>query len=335
MRRCDLSKSRWMAVGVLAAGLWLNPPAHGDAITGIVSFGDSLSDVGNYYAATNGLSPPTAFGYAPGLFTNGSNWVQYLAKDLGVAAPTASSSGGMDYAYGGAMTGTGDTSSTFVTATGSVTVSVPNIGQQISTYLSEHTPTPSQLYTIWGGANDILNGNSSNPTALLTSVLGNIKDDIATLAAAGAKQFLVGNLPPLNLIPAGLASTPAQQAGLAQFSVAFNQGLQSEATALQQALGVQIHILDVYSLFNSVIADPAKYGFTNVTSPALTNGSNGQGYLFWDTVHPTTQADRYVGALGAQTVPEPSSWLLFAVALTAVGGWARCRRAPSQPTASQ
>ena len=87
----------------------LRRAGRGSAITGIVSFGDSLSDVGNFYAATGGASPPAAYGYDSGRFTNGMNWVEYLAKDLGVAAPTASVNGGTDYAYGGAMTGTGYT----------------------------------------------------------------------------------------------------------------------------------------------------------------------------------------------------------------------------------
>jgi phospholipase/lecithinase/hemolysin len=314
-----------MALAVLVAGLILNRPAHAEPITGIVSFGDSLSDVGNYYAASGGASPPTALGYAPGNFTNGMNWVQYLAKDLGLPAPTPSSSGGLDYAYGGAMTGTGYTSSTFVTAAGSITESVPNIGQQIADYLSNHTPTASQLYTIWGGGNDVLNGNQTNPAVLLV----NIRNDVEALAAAGAKQFLIGNLPPLNLIPAAAGLSTAQQAGLGQFTAAFNQGLQMEATSLEHALGVQIHVLNVDALFNNVMGNPSKYGFTNVTGAAVLNGSNGQGYLFWDTVHPTTQADQYIAGLATESVPEPSSWMMFAAALAAIGGWACRRRASS------
>src|ERR1700679_1974888 len=98
--------------------------ARGGQVTGIVSFGDSLTDVGNYYAATGDVSPPSGLHYDNGRFSNGLNWVEYLAKDLGVPAPTASTSGGTDYAYGGATTGTGTTVSTFINAT----ATVPNIG---------------------------------------------------------------------------------------------------------------------------------------------------------------------------------------------------------------
>jgi phospholipase/lecithinase/hemolysin len=301
----------------LAAGLFLIGTAEGGEITGIVSFGDSLSDEGNYYAATGGVSPPTADGYAQGEFTNGLNWVRYLAQDLGVAAPMASVNGGTDYAYGGAMTGNGTTVSTF----GPGTAAVPNIGQQIADYLGSQTPTAGQLFTIWGGANDVLNGGQTDPRVLLQ----NIGTEITTLAMAGAKQFLVGNLPPLNLTPVGATLSPVEQAGLAQFSYYFNVGLKSEAASLASALGVKINVLDVYSLFNDAVANPGKYGFTNVTDPAFLSNPSGDGHLFWDTIHPTTQADQFIGNLAAQTVPEASSMMLFASALMAMGARARWR----------
>jgi phospholipase/lecithinase/hemolysin len=318
MRPMGFGGWQWTALLVLAAALLGGRPAHGGPITGIVSFGDSLSDVGNFYAATGGTVPPASYGYDPGRFTNGPNWVEYLAKDLGVAAPTASVNGGTDYAYGGAMTGTGTTTSTFLGAT----VNVPNTGQQISTYLASHTPTASQLFTIWGGANDFLNGGQTNP--LIPAQ--NIATEITTLADAGARQFLIPNLPPLGDLPTTSGMGAATVQGLNALSTAFDAILAAETTPLEKSLGVQIHILDVNSLFNDVIADPAKYGLTNVTASALLSGSNGQGYLFWDTVHPTTQVDQIIGGIGAQSVPEPSSWILFGTALVVAAGSTVCRR---------
>ena len=134
-----------------------------------------------------------------------------------MAAPTASVNGGTDYAYGGAMTGDGTTFSTF----GPASAMVPNMGQQISDYLGSNTPTAGQLFTLWGGANDVLNGGQTDPTVLLQ----NLGNEITTLAMAGAKQFLIGNLPMLNLTPVGLSLPPAEQAALAQFSYYFNLGL--------------------------------------------------------------------------------------------------------------
>ncbi len=197
---------KWTALCVLGAFVAGGGTAYGDAISGIVSFGDSLSDVGNYYAATGGAVPPASYGYDPGRFTNGPNWVEYLARDLGVAVPTASLKGGTDYAYGGATTGTGTTSSTFLGAT----ETVPNIGQQVATYLASNTPTAGQLYTIWGGANDFLNAGQTNPLIPVE----NIAAEITALANAGAKQFLIPNLPPLGAVPAASSMSAATIQGL-------------------------------------------------------------------------------------------------------------------------
>jgi phospholipase/lecithinase/hemolysin len=281
--------------------------ARGDQITGIVSFGDSLSDVGNAYLGSGKTQPTPVSAYYQGHFSNGPIWLESMAKDLGIAAPTASLSGGTDYAFGGAQTGTG-----YANFAG---FQVPNIGTQIEMYLAHHAPSPTQLFTIWGGANDVLFGTQPNPA---TSI-ANIGQEITRLADAGARQFLVPNLPPLDKIPAASGLTPAQQQGLALFTQSFNQGLQNEVSYLAKTLGVNIHLLDVNSLVNSAIANPSQYGFTNVTNAALTSGSDGTGYLFWDPYHPTTQADAIVGDIAARSVPEPSTLLVFATALGAFG----------------
>ena len=69
------------------------------------------------------------------------------------------------------------------------------------------------------------------------------------------------------------------------------------------------------------MANPADYGFTNVTGSAINSSLNGNGYLFWDAEHPTTAADAYVAQLAAQSVPEPSTLLMFAttIGFVAVG----------------
>ena len=195
-------KTTWGATIALAAMTFLATHAHADQITSIVSFGDSLSDVGNDYLASGGTQPAPVADYSNGRFTNGGNWLDYLAHDLGVAAPTASLAGGSDYAYGGAQTGTGTTQY----APGQ---NAPNVDSQIATYLASHTPTSTQLFTIWAGANNLLIGNQSNPTIPAQD----IAKEITTLAEAGAKQFLIPNLPLLGAIPASSGLPAAQQQG--------------------------------------------------------------------------------------------------------------------------
>ena len=59
--------------------------------------------------------------------------------------------------------------------------------------------------------------------------------------------------------------------------------------------------MDIYSLFEDVLADPNQYGFTNATevSPNYTvpdNFDNSDGYVFWDDIHPTTETHEEIAS---------------------------------------
>ena len=276
-------------------------------ITGIVAFGDSLSDVGNtFLEAGIPPSPP----YYQGHYSNGPIWLEYLANSLGVAAPTPSLAGGTDYAWGGAETGNGL----------SPIYNTPNIGIQISTYLASNTPNSTQLFTIWGGADDFLHGGRTNPAV----PVDNLISEITRLAAAGGKQFLVPNLPLLGDLPATNTMPQPVRDGLNALSLGFDLLLHNELNTLQQSLGIAIHQVDINSLFQNIIADPGAYGLTNVTDPAyLDPNYNGQGYLFWDTVHPTTEIQAVIGAAAFATVPEPCSLTLVLIAAPLLLAWRR------------
>jgi phospholipase/lecithinase/hemolysin len=83
-------------------------------------------------------------------------------------------------------------------------------------------------------------------------------------------------------------------------------------------------VLDVYGLTESVINNPSLFGLTNVTTDAVqeNGGTNAQGYLFWDFVHPTTYADSLIAAAA---VPEPSSVVLLGMALVTLAVWTGMR----------
>src|SRR5262249_11534591 len=101
-----------------------NGAAKAGPFTSLVVFGDSLSDVGNVFLATGGLTPPSP-PYAPGRFSNGPIWIDDLAAGLGLASPNpALLPGGTDFAFGGAESGSG------FTAAG-----VPNLETQVGAYL--------------------------------------------------------------------------------------------------------------------------------------------------------------------------------------------------------
>jgi phospholipase/lecithinase/hemolysin len=288
--------------------LLLSGLARAEPLTGVVVFGDSLSDVGNVYTATGGAAPPPP--YAHGRFTNGSDWVQQFATREGIAAPTASLKGGTDYAYGFAQTGMG-TSQTSIPG-----LSVPNMGTQINTYLGSNTPKSGQLFVVWGGANDFFNGQT-NPAV----PAANITADVKTLANAGATNFLVLNLPALGNTPFGSTLPSAQKQALNGLTAAFNSNLSNDLSQLQASdPAIAIHTVDTATLLQQIQANPSAYGFTNVTDSALLTGHVGDsGYLFWDTVHPTTQGHAFIAAAAVQAVPEPSTLILMGLGLAGAG----------------
>jgi phospholipase/lecithinase/hemolysin len=291
---------QYCLVAFLAA-VWLNPPVRAGDITGIVSFGDSLTDTGNLFAATGQPGAP----YYEGRFSNGPVWVEYLANQLGVAAPTPSLLGGTDYAWAGAATGDG------LAGNG-----VPNTGFQISTYLASSTPGATQLFTLWAGANDFLGYGQTDPSV----PVANIGGEITTLANAGAKFLMVPNLPLLGDLPATNTLPQDQRDALNQLTSSFDSLLHSELGQLRQSLGITIYEPDINGFLQNALANPAQYGFTNVTTSALGDGVlSGQGYLFWDDIHPTTVGHQLLaGVAAASMVPEPGSMILMVSGLAAL-----------------
>jgi hypothetical protein len=190
-------------------------------------------------------------------------------------APTPSTSGGKDYAYGGVHTGSGTTKL--------VIFNFPNIGTQISSYLSSNTPPANGLFVVWGGGNDFLDGQTDPSVPV-----NNIVQHVTALANAGAKTVLVPNLPALGEVPRNRGT--ASEGTFNTLSSQFDSMLKTSLTSLATSLNIHIDQLDVASFFSSAIANPSQYGFTNVTLPADNNGtvvSNPDQYLFWDDIHPT------------------------------------------------
>ena len=86
---------RGKLAGLAALGLLAGPiSGWAGGVDALYAFGDSLSDVGNIFAATGGVGPGAP--YANGQFSNGPVWVQDLAGDLGLAPLKPSLAGGTD-----------------------------------------------------------------------------------------------------------------------------------------------------------------------------------------------------------------------------------------------
>ncbi|MCA1685076.1 MAG: PEP-CTERM sorting domain-containing protein, partial [Planctomycetia bacterium] len=199
-------------------------------------------------------------------------------------------------------------------------------------FLASHRLDANQLVTVWGGANDFLHANVTDPSL----VANNLGIEITALAAAGGKFFLVPNLPQLGNLPATSSLPALSQAQLNGLTQAFNAQLTTTLNQLQTNLGITVYRVDVDNIVQSARLNPAAFGFTNVTqdvidTPAL--AGNATGYLFWDSVHPTTAGQAIVGNAAFSAVPEPSSVVLLVIAggcLAVPGVRARRRSAPAR-----
>lgn len=264
--------------------------AHAAPFSQIVVFGDSLSDTGNAYDQLGTLAMDPA-DYYMGRFSNGPVWVEYLAQQLQLAPPVANevSSAGRNYAFGGAYT----------EGSGLVQLFINDIDEQVPDFINnDGGPTGDELIVVLGGANDFFNGQT-NPATPVNS----LTDDITALYNAGGRHFLVANLPLLGQTPDNRGTS--NEAPYDARSTQFNSLLWTSLDNLETTLpGAEFFRVDTEALITDAIQNPAAFGFTNVTDPALgLTGIDPDTYLFWDGVHPTTQ--------GHQLLADNAATVLF------------------------
>lgn len=284
---------------VIGAGLVALSASTASAQSRFVTFSDSLSDPGNLYIAIAGTKPPSP-PYWNGHFSNGLTWIEQITGTAVNFFQPLSNTASVNYAFGGART---DTSA-----------SPPGILAQIATYLGRGGTFAAQdRVALWGGANNIFQelerattGGSVTP-ATITAVANAAAADMGAAAraavAAGAKQFIVLNLPDLGQAPAFL-NTPGQN-GATLASLTFNAALADQIAALKAANpGLNIIMINAADLFSQVAANPAAFGFTNASQACLSNPTCAtatravqNSYAFFDGVHPTTAGHALVAAV--------------------------------------
>ncbi|PZR74593.1 MAG: hypothetical protein DLM73_07350 [Chthoniobacterales bacterium] len=282
------------------------------AFSQIIVFGDSLSDDGNVKDRTENTSggvvsyPSGNYNYANGRFTNSAStspgspvfvgtWHEQLAQTfLGLPAATYSLGGGTDSAFGGATTKDGTSERTVISnptpfGGGQLTITVNNMGKQISDYLASHVVDPNALYIVWGGGNDLFDDDSAASVSATASRAAAL---VNRLALAGAKYILVPNVPPLGVVPNYLGNEP-KMGSLNAASQAYRSQLNANLDSTVAALAVQgitptIYRLDVWANFVRITANPFAYGFGDVQNSSQGHSVVPDNFLFWDDIHPTT-----------------------------------------------
>ncbi|KWI25182.1 SGNH/GDSL hydrolase family protein [Burkholderia stagnalis] len=241
----------------------------------VVSFGDSLSDVGTY--------SQILLGFGGGRFTTnpGQVWTQNVATYYGDTLQPANqggfgiplqATGGLGYAQGGSRV-------TLQPGIGHADASVPNsdfaqatttpIADQVKQYLSQHGSfNAGQIVLINGGANDIFYQAAALQAGAITQTqlqlnIGTAAKQLAGLVqqivAAGATHVFVSNVPDIGGTP--LALQGGTQAVFTPLSGLFNKTLAGTLAALQVD-PTKYKLVDVFTWQDGIAAAYQANGFT-------------------------------------------------------------------------
>jgi len=310
---------------VIAAGLGAAPAAAEslNPFRAVSIYGDSLVDDGNTYRLTGETIPPSP-PYYEGRFSNGPVWAEYITRDFEARGKPA---GNYGFAGAQALPGRGD---------------VPGLGLQIglSTRQLLATRDLNSVAMMLIGSNDIISAADAgrDTEAAGAAAARAVFGGALALYGLGVDHVLFSTLPPMALTPRYTMVQPELAEPVARGAAAFNSTLLGLLPALS-ALDLSYTTFDLNGLLLNAIADPATYGFTNVTDPCLTLGPGGfaicdtpGAYLFWDDLHPTAAAHQQIAALVAAELapvplPAPAALLLAGLAAVLVVGRRRSARA--------
>lgn len=298
-----------LALAILGAN------AQAQSFSRIYFIGDSLSDSGQF---------GSRFTTNPGQV-----WAQDLASRLGNEA-LPSTQGGSDYAAGGARVVVDDKADP-TKPVGPTNPVLPSMTTQARHMLAMQGGRldGQALYSVWGGPNDLFAAalDPFHANEIIAESLIGQATLINRLSQAGARYILVPNIPDLGMAPA-FAGSPWLAALASRMSNSYNQNLD----LLLSRSPANIIPLNVSNLLHEVMAEPAAYGFSNVTDTAcgsvssrlctaadLVEPNADQTYLFADGVHPTTAGHRMVADYAQSVLNAPARMAVLAPAANTAG----------------
>lgn len=259
-------------------------------INKIVNFGDSISDTGNIYNASEWKFPNDDSWFL-GRFSNGFVWTEYLALAKDIPVYTWAIGGAEGKKKYGLLTG---------------------IDGQIDSYLnymqlSKNYEPKNTLVTLEFGLNDFVNDDRT-----VSEVSNDFAKALERLTASGIDNIIVLNLPDATTAPQFKYAEAGKVDKVRSKFIAYNAFL-GEEVARHRSKGVNVRLYDTWALFERILQAPQDFGFRNVadscldinrSSPAdylmshdLRPGCSASGsdtYLFWGVTHPTTKAHNVI-----------------------------------------
>ncbi|HQC79472.1 MAG TPA: SGNH/GDSL hydrolase family protein, partial [Accumulibacter sp.] len=210
---------------------------------------------------------------------------------------------------------------------------VSDTGKQIQQFMAAN-PTgfgADQLVLFWAGSQNLLQaaltGHLITGLEMVSRAIDELASELRMIDRNGARRVLLPNQIDASSAPyfADPALPPGIRSLLSVLTVDFNRQLSALLATLMSdpAFQADLYTVDMFGLVNAVENAPSAFGFDNVTVPLITDPSavNGDRYLFWDSIHPTTQGHRLLADAAFRALPSPSTLLLVLVALGALAAF--------------
>jgi phospholipase/lecithinase/hemolysin len=209
----------------------------------------------------------------------------------------------VNFAFGGATTGAANATAAFAPELDAAVraAGLELVGLETTLELALQTldgvDGARDVFWVWAGLNNYLIGGL-DPTVAPGQLVAAMESLYAEL---GARLFVVPNLFRGGMLPLAAALPPGAADGLSALTAAHNAVLASALAGFAATHpDATVVPVDVAAIFASFAANPT---FTNLTEScvdvALPQGLGCEGWLFFDTVHPTSAAMAYVAQAAA------------------------------------
>ncbi|KAF3013731.1 hypothetical protein E8E14_006402 [Neopestalotiopsis sp. 37M] len=265
-----------------------------------ITFGDSYSQTGfdingTHPSAANPLGNPALPGYTA---SGGLDWVGFEVTKYNASLLLS-----YNLAYGGATTD----ASLVAPYADTVLSFVDQVGEFSASLAAKPDWAPwsadDTLVGVWMGVNDV--GNTfwlSNMTDVLDAVTTRYIEQLQVTYDAGARNFVVLTVPPIDQTPLMLENDASSEASLVSAISTYNDFVSSKLDTFKSANSdVTTWIVDTSAPFYEAINNPTAYGAPNATC----FNADGTSCLWFNNYHPGIAIQGLVAEAVAQTVGAP------------------------------
>lgn len=315
-------KTKYLRRSLLATLIALTASAQAHEFSSVQFFGDSLSDSGYYRAALSKQLGANAAAVGEYSTNPDHAWSVHFAQKLGqnaIANAPYAGQAGNNHAIGGARAGVTfkNQDKIFENYDKKDELIVTSAKEQISSHLANSSIDPNGVYVLWTGANDLFaaSKDAANQTQIILESVQAQAQSVAMLNQAGAKYIVLPNIPDVGLTP-DYVNHPITKAVGTQTAQLYNNLVFNAIKS--SSPDANVIVLDSFGLLQQVAANPAAFGFQNMTEKACRTGSltctpsdlvqanANNTYFFADGVHPAGRAHRMIADYADSVIKAPT-----------------------------